>query len=290
MLNKNDPLISAVQEVMKRNQTEREAANLVNEKFGITDRKALPHERQHEWDSAYKTVLTEGVEALDEANFPGAPSVKMPRSMQGNKHTQTYNSLHSKLKSLADSGKIDTPEGKKQASAHIDAIQNLVDKHLPGNPVPSKKTWLGEDSSLAGLAPPYSKTTRKDVLVGRGVLKKHPTQPHKHVLAKEQAVPKVDPHGGDQTKPSEIKKGPDYAPAGTTPDYVKPKTQTVNRAEKTSLPPGTMKEEKADKFARVMREFKKRKLHSGSKKGPVVTDPQQAKAIAASEAGISRKK
>ena len=45
MLNKNDPLIGAVQEVMKRNQAEREAAKLVNEKFGVTDRKAMPHER-----------------------------------------------------------------------------------------------------------------------------------------------------------------------------------------------------------------------------------------------------
>lgn len=290
MLNKNDPLISAVQQVMQQSNAEREAVKVVNEYFGIEDRKALPHERQGQWNAAYQQVLSEGVEALDEANFPGAPSVKMPRSMQGNKHTQTYNSLHSKLKSLADSGKINTPDGKKQASAHIDAIQNLVDKHLPGNPVPSKKTWLGEDSSLAAETPPYKKVTQKDVLFRRGVLKKHPTQPHKHVLAKEQAAPKVDPHGGDQTKPSEIKKGPDYAPAGTIPDYAKPKTQTVNRAEKTSLPSGTMKEEKENKFAKVMREFKKRKLHSGSKHGPVVTDPQQAKAIAASEAGISRKK
>jgi len=61
MLNKNDPLIGAVQEVMKRNHAEREAVKLVNEKFGVTDRKALPHERQGEWDAAYKSVLTEGL-------------------------------------------------------------------------------------------------------------------------------------------------------------------------------------------------------------------------------------
>ena len=66
MLNKNDPLIGAVQEVMKKNQAEREAAKIVNEAFGVEDRKALPHELQGEWDAAYKSVLTEGVEALDE--------------------------------------------------------------------------------------------------------------------------------------------------------------------------------------------------------------------------------
>jgi hypothetical protein len=61
MLNKNDPLIGAVQEVMKKNQAERNAVRLVNEKFGVTDRKALPHEKQGEWDAAYKQVLSEGL-------------------------------------------------------------------------------------------------------------------------------------------------------------------------------------------------------------------------------------
>ena len=41
-----------------------------------------------------------------------------------------------------------------------------------------------------------------------------------------------------------------------------------------------MKRKKADK---VMHEFKEHKLHSGSKKGPVVHNPKQAIAIALSE-------
>lgn len=104
MLNKNDPLISAVQEVMKKNHTEREAVKLVNEKFGVHDRKALPHERQHEWDAAYKTVLS-------------------------------------------------------------------------------------ESASLAKLAPPHDKVTHKDVLVGRGVLKK---KGDKHVVAEEEVTEESD--------------------------------------------------------------------------------------------------
>lgn len=64
--NKNDPLIDSVKKVMEQNEKERRAAAAVNEKLGITDRRALPHDRQHEWDAAYKKVLTEGVEALDE--------------------------------------------------------------------------------------------------------------------------------------------------------------------------------------------------------------------------------
>jgi LysM repeat protein len=67
MLNKKDPLIDAIKQVMQNNQADRDAVKAVNEKFGIQDRRVLPHERQGEWDAAYKTVLTEGVEKLSSA-------------------------------------------------------------------------------------------------------------------------------------------------------------------------------------------------------------------------------
>ena len=44
------------------------------------------------------------------------------------------------------------------------------------------------------------------------------------------------------------------------------------------------------KVARVMGEYKRGSLHSGSKHGPKVSSHKQAVAIAMSEAGISRKK
>jgi hypothetical protein len=46
----------------------------------------------------------------------------------------------------------------------------------------------------------------------------------------------------------------------------------------------------AKKVAKVMREFKKGKLRSGSAKGPKVTKKKQAVAIAMSEAGMSKKR
>jgi len=47
---------------------------------------------------------------------------------------------------------------------------------------------------------------------------------------------------------------------------------------------------KAEKVAKVLKEYKKGELHSGSKTGPVVTSKKQAVAIAMSEAGMSKKK
>jgi hypothetical protein len=55
------------------------------------------------------------------------------------------------------------------------------------------------------------------------------------------------------------------------------------------MPPRT-KASKQRKVRKVMQEFKAGELHSGSKEGPVVTNPSQAQAIALKEAGASRKK
>lgn len=45
-----------------------------------------------------------------------------------------------------------------------------------------------------------------------------------------------------------------------------------------------------EKFGDVMREFQAKTLRSGSKKGPIVTSPKQAQAIAFSEARKVTKK
>lgn len=80
MFDKNDPLIASVKAVMEKNAKERAATNAVNEAFGITSRKALPHERQHEWDTAFKKALTEGVESLEEK------SENVEEELKGDQH------------------------------------------------------------------------------------------------------------------------------------------------------------------------------------------------------------
>jgi len=49
------------------------------------------------------------------------------------------------------------------------------------------------------------------------------------------------------------------------------------------------KEQRKEKIAKVMKEFKEGKLHSGSKSGPEVKNPKQAVAIGYSEARKMKK-
>lgn len=69
---------------------------------------------------------------------------------------------------------------------------------------------------------------------------------------------------------------------GTFPELSagRSKGSALGRLAKAALRPS--------KIPKVMHEFKAGTLHSGSKKGPVVTDPKQAKAIALSEAREER--
>ncbi len=62
------------------------------------------------------------------------------------------------------------------------------------------------------------------------------------------------------------------------------KKKTAKKASKKTTP------KKQAKVKKVMHEYKRGKLHTGSKKGPKVKSRKQAIAIALSEAGLSNKK
>ena len=63
-----------------------------------------------------------------------------------------------------------------------------------------------------------------------------------------------------------------------------PKAHKIEKLDHAKKPKGE------GKIGKVMSEFAHKELHSGSKQGPLVTNPKQAIAIGMSEAGRSKKK
>jgi hypothetical protein len=69
-------------------------------------------------------------------------------------------------------------------------------------------------------------------------------------------------------------------------------TDILLRVEQKDMPklkPSAPKKAKQNRVEEELHKFKEGALHSGSKKGPRVTDRKQAIAIALSEAGLSKK-
>lgn len=135
MLNRNDPLIGAVQEVMRKNQAERDAVRAVNEKFGVTDRRALPHERQGEWDAAYNKVISEGAEVLNEELSPKQQKLA---AIAGNKK------------------KIDAPDlaaARKGGASHIEEEEQIDEASWEKEGSWSKQMKKQEKYAMKKLTP-----------------------------------------------------------------------------------------------------------------------------------------
>jgi hypothetical protein len=94
---------------------------------------------------------------VNEGNFPGAKDVKMPGK------ENNYNKYHSQLEALADSGKINTPQGKQMADKLITAIE----KEFPNEIAPSRSVWLSEqgmaEAKYHGREVPLGKPMKGDV-------------------------------------------------------------------------------------------------------------------------------
>ena len=76
----------------------------------------------------------------------------------------------------------------------------------------------------------------------------------------------------------------------TSPRWLTNHGNTLTGVERNPVASRQMREARGSgKVKKVMGEYKRGTLHSGSKQGPMVKSRAQAKAIAMSEAGVSRK-
>jgi hypothetical protein len=124
MFNRKDPIADSVKVVMEQNAIRRAVEKQVNESFGVTAKRGLPHEMHASYDDALekatKIALSEGVEALDEL------SQEKLRGYQA--------SLHKK--SMFGFGK--SPMEKAQAKGDLGYHRDTV-KRSKGNELAAKK-------------------------------------------------------------------------------------------------------------------------------------------------------
>ena len=316
MLNKNDPLIGAVQEVMKKNQAERDAVKLVNEKFGVTDRKALPREKQGEWDAAYKQVLSEGaVGAIMKGTVAGAkkvndyvvgkttpdraemnmqpphpkPKADLSTKVTGGQGIQGYDkqsrsagptkinwatkkvqgdnpkvsmdeTLHPNQQKLdvhePEKDKLTSQDFKMLPAKKKSMEEETLDERVKENKVKKNKIIAKIGAKARKAGDPRHLNNLNGIPGGTGIRQDVGDKIRGRELTSGRERRPLEEADSDVTSPSSMGiKKPDYASG--TPDYAKPKEQTVNRAAKTSLPAGTVKEAKVNPYAVGMAAVKK---------------------------------
>lgn len=208
MLNRNDPLIGAVQEVMRKNQAERDAVRAVNEKFGVTDRRALPHEQQANWDAAYNRVISEGVEVLNEEM---SPKQKQLAAIAGNKKKIDAPDLAAARAGKAshiEEEELEEANSKEQLKAKYDKHHNDTATELENQALRRGKSMsdhkLRRKADAAGTAEwMLNKDGRKKHRYSKNHAKKFFTG--KKPMSEEQQIDEVAPPGREK-QVKELKK------------------------------------------------------------------------------------
>jgi hypothetical protein len=154
MLNKNDPLVGAIQDVMRKNQAERDAVKAVNEKFGVHDRRVLPREKQGEWDAAYKSVLTEGLHPNQQKL-----DVHEPEKDELTKHD--FKMLRSKKKSMEEEN---APKTDPYAEGQASSISTV--------PQPKKEVTPSDQSALKKKIQSIKEAKSNAYAIGMAAVKK----------------------------------------------------------------------------------------------------------------------
>ena len=118
MFNKNDPLISAVSNVMKENEVRRQVEKKLCEELGIYSRKALPREHQANYDALLEQRINEAMTMKKEATDPSKYSVKQKKLAR----------VGTESGHGGDPNRIDAPDlaaARKGHASHIEEAEQL---------------------------------------------------------------------------------------------------------------------------------------------------------------------
>lgn len=265
---KNDPLVESVKAVMKQNEVHRQAEAALNEELGISSKKALPHEYHAQYDALLEAKLNEKLtpeakQLVRRAMGPPGSTKPDIKAIMKIAKSNPKNIEEAKIVNALNHALKPTERAKGAVSAGIESVKqkigDIADK-TNKRPKDTRPDMMEEEGSkprnsreakLAAMKEPHDMITHADVLKGRGV------------IAQEESGLKSTMNGTD-----------------TPAKGAKPAGKLEEKAT----------EAQKEKIHKVMGEFKRRKLHSGSKKGPTVTSREQAVAIALNQAGLSKKK
>lgn len=152
--NKKDPLVDSVKTVMEANYKRRDAESRVNEAFGVTSKRGLPHELHADYDAALQkateVALKEGVEALNEGKW------NYPKELTKTKETSDMGTTNA-ARNREDRKKIRKAAKAKAHKALMSGLKEEEVEHPDSEPKkwtkfkigekPSRPDWVSEESS-----------------------------------------------------------------------------------------------------------------------------------------------
>lgn len=246
----------------------------------------------------------------------------LPEEMQDMHSNQpnNLNNLKRDMKSVPnDSQKTTSPDESpivnKPAKSFAEEMQNMhsnqpnnlsnLKKDLQSAPDDSQKTTSPDESPIVSKPAKSFSEEKKDKNKEAYEQIQKGKEERKRLIKSLRAKKKMNEEEGEETREGGAVRyngKPVVSPTATRAgesSASRPASEGPSQRERSALTNmiKNIKEEQLNekateaqrsKVEKVMREFKKRKLHSGSKEGPMVTNPKQAIAIALNQAGLSK--
>ena len=171
---KNDPVVDSVKSVMRANEIRRQVEDALNEQFGVSSRKAIPHEHRREYDNLLEEAYKCAMKEEDSPEYKGTGTGSgMFDPKHGGFHVvgpDGYTVMVSSDK--ADAERIAKKYGKGHKVVPAEKFKKSV-KESKEDSTPKTE----READLAAAKPPYNKITKADVLKKRGVIRQEATEP-----------------------------------------------------------------------------------------------------------------